>query len=137
MLSEFYGVFKIYNSNVCLNGISVMTSQVMEQSSENQTEIILDSIADGVFTVDMDLKVTSFNRAAEKITGIQKEEALGRHCWEVFRASICEKDCALHRTIETGQQIINQSIFIVSSEGERIPISISTAILKDRNGNVI
>ena len=137
MFSDCYGAFKTHNSNLCLNEISVMTPQVMEQSSENQTEIILDSIADGVFTVDMDLKVTSFNRAAEKITGIQKEEALGRHCWEVFRASICERDCALHRTIETGQQIINQSIFIVTSEGERIPISISTAILKDRDGNVI
>ena len=109
----------------------------MNQSTENQTEIILDSIADGVFTVDMDLNVTSFNRAAEKITGIKKEEALGRHCWEVFRASICEKECALHRTIETGQQIINQAIFIVNSEGERIPISISTAILRDKAGNII
>ena len=110
---------------------------VMNQSTENQTEIILDSIADGVFTVDMDLNVTSFNRAAEKITGIKKEEALGRHCWEVFRASICEKECALNRTIKTGQQIINQSIFIVSSEGERIPISISTAILRDKKGDII
>ncbi len=109
----------------------------MDQSSENQTQIILDSIADGVFTIDMDRRVTSFNRAAEKITGIKKEEALGRHCWEVFRASICEKECALHRTIETGRQIINQAIFIVSSEGERIPISISTAILKDTDENVI
>lgn len=109
----------------------------MSQTVEDQTQIILDSIADGVFTIDMDRKVTSFNRAAEKITGIRKEEALGRQCWEVFRASICEKECALHRTIETGQQIINQAIFIVSSEGERIPISISTAILKDKDGGVI
>jgi len=110
---------------------------LMSQTIEDQTQIILDSIADGVFTIDMDRKITSFNRAAEKITGIKKEEALGRHCWEVFRASICEKECALHRTIETGQQIINQAIFIVSSEGERIPISISTAILKDKEGSVI
>jgi len=109
----------------------------MNRNMEDPTQIILDSIADGVFTIDMDRKVTSFNRAAEKITGIKKEEALGRHCWEVFRASICEKECALHRTIETGQQIINQAIFIVSSEGERIPISISTAILKDKEGSVI
>ncbi len=109
----------------------------MSQTTEDQTQIILDSIADGVFTIDMDLKVTSFNRAAEKITGIKKEEALGRYCWEVFRASICETQCALHQTMETGQQIINQAIFIVSSEGERIPISISTAILKDKEGRVI
>ena len=63
----------------------------MNVSLENQTQTILDSIADGVFTVDSDFRITSFNRAAEKITGIRKKEAVGRHCWEVFRASICEE----------------------------------------------
>ncbi len=109
----------------------------MSQATENQTQIILDSIADGVFTVDMDWKITSFNKAAEKITGIAKDEAMGRHCWEVFRASICETQCALRQTIETGKQIVNQSIFIISSQGDRIPISISTAVLKDKKENAI
>ncbi|MDH3575172.1 MAG: sigma 54-interacting transcriptional regulator [Desulfobacteraceae bacterium] len=109
----------------------------MIQDIKNQTKIILDSIADGVFTVDSDWKITSFNRAAEKITGIKNEEAVGRYCWEVFKASICEKGCSLRRTMETGRPIINQHIFIVDSKGDRIPISISTAILKDKNDNVI
>ncbi len=110
---------------------------VMKQSLENQTKIILDSIADGVFTVDSERKITSFNRAAEEITGIKKDEAFGRHCWEVFRASICEKRCSLQETMETGRPIVNQSIFIVNSAGERLPVSISTAILKDEEGLVI
>jgi len=109
----------------------------MNQSVENRTQIILDSIADGVFTVDNHWKITSFNRAAEKITGIRKDEALGRHCWEVFRASICEKACALRRTMETGKQIVNQSVFIVNSKGDRVPVSISTALLKDGGGRMI
>jgi PAS domain S-box-containing protein len=109
----------------------------MLQNIKNQTTIILDSIADGVFTVDSDWKISSFNRAAEKITGIKKEEAIGRYCWEVFKASICEKGCSLKRTMETGHPIINQHIFIVNSKGDRIPISISTAILRDKKDNVI
>ncbi len=109
----------------------------MVKTIENETQIILDSIADGVFTVDSEWKITSLNRAAEKITGIDKDEALGRYCWEVFRASICEQRCSLRHTMETGHPIVNQSIFIVNSEGERIPISISTAILKDEQGHVI
>ena len=109
----------------------------MENEKENQTRIILDSIADGVFTVDSDWKITSFNRAAEKITGIGKKEAVGRHCWEVFRASICESFCSLRHTVETGNPVVNQSIFIVNSEGSRVPISISTALLKDNKGNMI
>ena len=37
------------------------------ETSNHQTEIILDSIADGVFTVDSDWRITSFNRAAETL----------------------------------------------------------------------
>ena len=102
----------------------------MSQQTENQTKIILDSIADGVFTVDSNLKVTSFNRSAEKITGIKKEEAVGRNCWEVFKASICENRCSLKHTMNTGHPVVNQSIYIVNLHGERIPVSISTALLR-------
>ncbi|HJX35095.1 MAG TPA: sigma 54-interacting transcriptional regulator, partial [Desulfatiglandales bacterium] len=109
----------------------------MKKDIENQTRIILDSIADGVFTVDSEWKITSFNHAAEKITGIKKDEATGRQCWEVFRANICESLCSLRHTVETGDPVVNQSVFIVNSEGDRVPISISTALLKDGKGRVI
>jgi PAS domain S-box-containing protein len=109
----------------------------MSQQTENQTKIILDSIADGVFTVDSNLKVTSFNRSAEKITGIKKEEAIGRNCWEVFKASICEKRCSLKHTMNTGHPVSNQSIYIVNLHGERIPVSISTALLRSEQDHVI
>ena len=110
---------------------------VMKQQIKDQAHIILDSIADGVFTVDLEWKIISFNRAAKEITGIKKHEAIGRHCWEVFRASICEQGCKLRKTMETGHPFVNQSIFIVNSAGERIPVSISTALLKDNKGKII
>jgi PAS domain S-box-containing protein len=101
------------------------------------TEIILESISDGVFTVDHEWRITSFNRAAEEITGIPRDEAIGRRCSEVFRANMCEVDCALRRTMDTGTPIINQSAFIIDAEGHRIPISVSTALLRDGAGHVI
>lgn len=109
----------------------------MNKDNEYQTQIILDSIADGVFTVDSQWRITSFNRAAEKITGMKKEDATGRQCREVFRSGICESQCSLRHTVETGEPVVNQSIFIIDSKGERIPISISTALLKDKKGRVI
>jgi PAS domain S-box-containing protein len=109
----------------------------MSNPIENQTKIILDSIADGVFTVDSGLKITSFNRSAEHITGIKKEEAIGRFCWEVFKANICEKRCAMKHTMQTGRPVVSQSIYIVNQQGDRIPVSISTALLKDQNETVI
>lgn len=113
-----------------------MGKKVKSAPSPTLTQAILESISDGVFTVDGDWKVTSFNRAAEEITGIPKEEALGKFCWEVFRSSHCEGACFLRSTLETGQPIINRPCFIVTAEGERIPISVSTAVLRDEKGRV-
>ncbi len=52
------------------------------------TEAILESISDGVFTVDQDWCITSFNRAAEEITGVSRADAIGRRCADVFRSSM-------------------------------------------------
>jgi PAS domain S-box-containing protein len=99
--------------------------------------VILDSIADGVFTVDLDWRVTSFNRAAEEITGIPAAEALGRPCCEVFRANVCDSACVLRHTMETGQPVVNQPIAILRADGKEIPISISTALLRSETGEII
>ena len=100
-------------------------------------ESILESISDGVFTVDADWRITSFNRAAEAITGIRRHDAIGKPCSDVFRASMCETDCALRHTVKTGKPIINKSAFIVNAEGRRIPISVSTAILRDEKARLV
>ena len=99
--------------------------------------IILDSIADGVFTIDMDFRITSMNRAAKDILGIKEEDALGKLCYEVFHANICEHSCVLKETMATGKNIINKPIYIVNSRGERVPVSISTALLRDDGGTII
>ncbi len=98
---------------------------------------ILDSIADGVFTVDKDWLITSFNQAAERITKVPRAQAIGRRCCDVFRASICEGSCALRKTLETAKPIMDRTIYILDSTGSRTPVSISTAILKDAQGRTI
>jgi PAS domain S-box-containing protein len=100
-------------------------------------QIILDSIADGLFTVDRNFRITSFNRAAEKITGISVKKAIGSPCRSVFKAEICEKNCMLRHSIRTGEPVINCEISITDGNGMRTPVSISTAIIKDENGQVI
>ncbi|MGD9366846.1 MAG: sigma 54-interacting transcriptional regulator [Desulfobacteraceae bacterium] len=106
-------------------------------SVANLTEAILESISDGVFTVDQQWRITSFNRAAEEITGISRQEAIGRICSEVFRSSMCEAECALRQTMKSGKPIIGQSGYIIGADGNRLPISVSTAVLKDAQGRVV
>ncbi len=100
------------------------------------TDIILDSIADGVFTVDCDFRITSFNKAAERITGVSREDALGSTCRDVFHSNICDSHCMLKRSIKINQPIINKSIYIVNAQGKQVPVSISAAPLKDSSGQI-
>jgi len=115
----------------------VTNKTVFEQSRENVTDIILESISDGVFTVDHNWKITSFNRAAEEITGILRQDAIGRHCWEVFRSNMCERDCALKKTMDQGKACVNSATYIVTSDKKQVPITVATSLLKDRDGKII
>ncbi|MBC8318492.1 MAG: sigma 54-interacting transcriptional regulator [Desulfobulbaceae bacterium] len=109
----------------------------IHQFNQTFTESILESISDGVFTVDSSWRITSFNKAAEKITGIPRMKAIGRRCFEIFRSNMCGKDCALQKTMETHNPVINRSASIINSQGEKIPISVSTALLRNRDNEVI
>ncbi|MBN1488479.1 MAG: sigma 54-interacting transcriptional regulator [Phycisphaerae bacterium] len=109
----------------------------MAPTVHQSQNVILDSINEGVFTVDLDWRITAFNRAAERILGVSREHAMGKPCCEVFRASICENACALRQTLGTGQPVVNTTAHIINEAGQRIPIRLSTALLKDTAGTVI
>ncbi len=106
-------------------------------NSEERESVILDSVNEGVFTVDREWRITTFNAAAERITGISREEAIGCRCCDVFRADICEKDCALRRTMTSGLPVVNATAHIINRQGERMPIRLSTALLEDNAGTII
>jgi len=107
------------------------------QDDSSWTNLILDSIADGVFTVDHQGRITSFNKAAERITGFSKDEAIGQYCHEIFRANTCFEACPLKHTAETTETIINLEVNILNRDNKEIPISISTAVVKDHEGKVV
>ncbi len=104
---------------------------------DDQYQIILDNITDGVYALDLNWRVTYFNRAAEKITGIPIKEAIGRPCFEVFRSNVCESNCVLRETMDTGLPILNRPIYIVRADKKRIPVSTTTTLLRDRNKKTI
>jgi len=114
-----------------------MKENTHSQVPDQATKTILESISDGVFTVDHDWRVTSFNRAAEQITGIARKEAIGKHCWEVFRSNMCEEDCALQRTMKQGKSFVDTSTSILNNEGNRTPVVVCTSLLKDEQGRIL
>jgi len=98
---------------------------------------IVDSIADGVITVDLDMKITFINKAAQRITGFKADDAYEKPCRDIFQTNVCDTNCPLKRTFATGNPVINKPVCITNRDGRRIPISISTALLKDERGRII
>ncbi len=113
----------------------------MKNPGENKTLCdklltIVDNISDGVFSVDLDFRITFLNKAAQTITGFTADQAMGKFCKDIFRTSACDTDCPLKATLTTGKPVINKPVCITNKKGKRIPLSISTATLKDEQGNI-
>jgi PAS domain S-box-containing protein len=108
-----------------------------QQFNSGIIEAIFDSIADGIFTVDKNYVITSFNHGAEEITGVPAGEAIGKHCFEVLRADICESECLLKQAASEGQSFIKYPISITNAHGKNLSLSITASPLKDNHGSVI
>ena len=80
---------------------------------------------DALFAFDADLTVVSWNRAAEELTGVSADDAVGRHCWEVLggrdeRGSIvCHPGCSTARLAREGWPVRCQGLLIKAREGAR------------------
>jgi PAS domain S-box-containing protein len=109
----------------------------MSHSPEELYPLILDSINEGVFTVDSEFRITSFNAEAEAITGFSRRQALGHRCYEVLRASICQGGCAMRKSLETGEPQRNVRVTVLNPDMQEIPICVSSAALRDREGRMI
>ena len=106
----------------------------------NQTPdypLILDCITEGVFTVDAEFRITYLNAAAESITGIDRDQAIGHKCHEVLRATICQSGCALRRSVDTGKPQNNVQATILNADMESIPLCVSTSALRGRDGELL
>jgi len=99
-----------------------------------ETSVILDSLAYGVLAIDLDYNITFFNRAAERITGVPREQAVGRKCHEVMRFGICGEACAFARTLEGRECVIDKRVSLTVADGEVLPVGLKAGVLYDQDG---
>jgi len=108
-----------------------------EKFPKENLDTILDSVADGVFTVDKNMRITTYNKAAEKMTGFTADEAIGQYCYNIFRAEACKDACPVKESLETNLPVTDREVNIISKDNRKVPISISAAVLRDHDGKAI
>jgi PAS domain S-box-containing protein len=115
--------------------INRLIEELREQ--RNKVQAVLDSIAEGVFTVDREGRITSLNRTAERILGFPAENILGRSSQEVFPPEICGPDSPLAETLRAGRQIRDREVLVAGRNGKTIPLSLSTGPFRDEAGTTL
>lgn len=98
---------------------------------------IIDSIPVGVLTVDSELRISSFNHWAEKLTGYRAEEAMGRFCGDVLQGGKCSIQCPLKTIFSLKNPISRLDSTIQNRDGEVIPVRMNTAALLDDQGELL
>lgn len=114
---------------------SLKESNILLEQEKYKIESIVESLADGVFTVDRKLRITSFNKGMENLTGLKESEVVGHACEEILSSDNCAGNCPFAHTLDRGYGQANVQERIVRRDGDTIPVFISTAFLKDNTGN--
>jgi PAS domain S-box-containing protein len=91
----------------------------------------------GVFTIDKNARITTFNRAAEEITGFKKEEVLNKECCHILRSDLCNEACPLKEIFKTKKLAFNYEVMITGKAGNKIPVNITTSPLRSGNNEMI
>jgi PAS domain S-box-containing protein len=91
---------------------------------------------DALFVFDADLTIVSWNPAAEELTGVSGEEAVGQNCWEVLGGHdergnlVCHSGCATARLAREGWPVSHQCLLVNGREGKR-RVDVSTLAMDD------
>ncbi|MBN2008708.1 sigma 54-interacting transcriptional regulator [candidate division KSB1 bacterium] len=101
------------------------------------TDDILDSIGEGLFTVDKSFKINYFNAAAERITGLSRDEVLGRFCKHVFKSQLCFTNCPIAQVLEQNQGIYDRETRIPVKNDKSVPIRLNASVLRNDDGEPI
>jgi PAS domain S-box-containing protein len=110
---------------------SIETNILHEQFSQ-----LLENLGIGVFTVDRERRITSFNETVQRLTGLREEEVLGKVCHEVFFSDECHGKCMFPEADEIRGKPQTFDMQIYDQDGTRHQITKLVSPLLSGEGEV-
>ena len=104
--------------------------------STSHHQLILDSLSEGVCTVDRDWTITNFNRAAQEMTGVSGEDAIGLTFGEIFRCEVCQCTSLLSGVMAKGEFVHDVHTQINDGKGDPMPVALNAAPFRNRQGEI-
>ncbi len=106
------------------------------RKSRDRLDTIIKTIPSGLFTVDENRIIRSWNLTAERITGYSADEVIGRRCDTIFRDT-CELMCGLFDPNAPEKPIVGKECAITAKNGRRSIISKNVDLLRDSENRII
>ena len=97
---------------------------------------LLDNLTDGVLAHDLDRRIYFFNRAAQRITGFDYAEVVGRDCHEVFPGRFCGGDCSFCESGVQAHTRLRYPQTFIRRDGERRDLEMSVVTINTPVGEV-
>lgn len=101
---------------------------------DNNNDVILDSLAEGVITVDKEFRIKFFNSAAEKLTNFSRDQVIGSFCKEIFQSEFCFSNCPIANVLKNGKNIYDVETFMQCNNKKPIPVRLNAAIIREEDG---
>jgi PAS domain S-box-containing protein len=111
--------------------VSVFKSIAAEKEN---LERILDNLSEGIIAHDKERRILFFNRAAEEITGYQRQDILGRDCHEAFGRPFCGERCSFKDAPPDTLEHATYPLNIFTTEGKLRRIEMRVTGMLDRDG---
>jgi PAS domain S-box-containing protein len=119
--------------------VSLMASSRPDaiQITNRDLQAILDSLSEGIVTLDDEGTVIDINRAACEILEIQKEEAVRAGCPCLLGEDLCAPGSELRNSIQQRRPIREYEVAITTPSGKRKTITLRTEVLRNSNGQAL
>ncbi len=103
------------------------------------SRLLLESMADGVFTLDRNGRITSWNPSLERMSGYTAEEAVGRPC-TLLNFTQCFQESCPTGIEECGifqhGRVDARECFLRHKQGRDVPVIKSARLVRDEDGTV-
>jgi PAS domain S-box-containing protein len=114
------------------------TDQITQLLAEKRnSELILDSLSEIIIAHDLDRRITFFNRAAEKLTGLSREEVLGRDCHQVIQGGLCGNRCTFCTSCVPNFEPEHFPLLLTDAGGQEHRLEMTLLPITDREGKVV
>ena len=129
----------------CRDEIGPLISQLFERgyleavlSARAMSHAVLDQLSEGIIAHDASGRITCFNRAAERITGLSRNEVMGRECRDFFEGGLCKGHCALYgRDVPAGPEPLTHIVEIPAPSGETRLVEMTVHRTFSRKGEIL